>query len=90
MVLSSLSFVVISIFDKVLFHALRASLRTPSKSQSGISASTFLRAPSISTADIPTFTNTCSSFAVLKCSSALQVGSNLPPSSSAIESVTSV
>ena len=44
----------------VSYDQLRAALRTLSKSHSGISASTFRRAPSISTAETPTFTRTCS------------------------------
>ena len=57
---------------------MRASFRTLSKSHSGISDSTFLRAPAISTADTPTFTSTSSSFFVLKCSTALHTGRRLP------------
>ena len=77
MVRWSSSSVSISILARYSFHDWRAARRTPSKSHPGISASTFRRAPSISTAETPTFTITCSSFSVWNCNSTLAVGSNV-------------
>ncbi len=60
-----------SIFPRAAFHAPSASMRVFSKSQPGISASRFFRAPSMSTAETPTFTRIASFAAVLKLANAL-------------------
>src|ERR1700746_4231472 len=54
--------------ERFAFHDACAARRTFSKSQPGISAATFLRAPSSLTPEIPVFTEITSLSPVWKCS----------------------